>query len=164
MTLYKKIADELLTMVKIDQKMRLMAIKDNKFWDKNVDRHNTERLKDIISEVGLPTISKVGLEASKAAWLIAQHADHDLKFQKDVLKKIKKAVKDKDFEAKYLAYITDRVTLKENGWQIYGTQFKRNKNNSWQPLPLKDDWQTTNKKRLEIGLNTLEEYSTNFNN
>lgn len=40
----------------------------------NVHRENAQVLDDLISKHGWPGISKVGLEGSRAAWLIAQHA------------------------------------------------------------------------------------------
>jgi len=41
----------------------------------------SDRLRQIITQIGWPTISKVGKEASEAAFQIALHADHDPELQ-----------------------------------------------------------------------------------
>src|SRR5262245_47910462 len=46
-----------------------------------IDRENTARLKQIIDRIGWPTISRVGAQASSAAWLLVQHADAEPEFQ-----------------------------------------------------------------------------------
>jgi hypothetical protein len=56
---------------------------------------NTVVLKKIFDEHGFPNYDKVGKESSKNFWLCVQHSDHDLKFQQEVLKKMKKEVKQK---------------------------------------------------------------------
>jgi hypothetical protein len=84
----KKISQELIKMGLRDQKMRIESQNpsENVKFNPEVDKANTSRLKTIIDKIGWPTISKVGEEASYAAWLIAQHADHDVSFQKKCLK------------------------------------------------------------------------------
>lgn len=42
-------------------------------------------MKKIVKKHGWPGISLVGKKASVGAWLLAQHADRDLRFQKNVL-------------------------------------------------------------------------------
>jgi len=53
----------------------------------------------------------VGKKASQGAWLIAQHADHDLKFQKKCLKLLAEKLKIKKVEPRNFAYLTDRVLV-----------------------------------------------------
>ena len=79
-------AEELLEMAEKDQEMRAKAEETNfKDWDESVDVANTERMKEIIEEIGWPTASKVGAEAANKAWLLVQHADHDPEFQERCL-------------------------------------------------------------------------------
>lgn len=61
--------------------MRKKAIKTG-IWDKKIDKKNTLKIKKIIERYDWPTINLVGKKASKNAWLLVQHADHDVKFQK----------------------------------------------------------------------------------
>ena len=57
-------------------------------------KDNTKILKQIVSKQGCITISKFGLVASHCAWLIVQHSDHDLEFQKEYLKIMKESRED----------------------------------------------------------------------
>lgn len=66
-------------MAQRDQRMRIGGT-----WNKNVDIENTKKLRAIINKYGWPDANLVGVEASHLAWLIAQHSDHDIKFQKNV--------------------------------------------------------------------------------
>jgi len=52
-------------------------------------KDNTKILKQIVSKQGCITISKFGLVASHCVWLVVQHSDHDLGFQKEYLKIMK---------------------------------------------------------------------------
>lgn len=71
-----------------DQAVRKRALKSGILAQK-VDIANTARLKQIIAEYGWPTASMVGKKASYSAWLLAQHADLDLDFQKSCLQKMR---------------------------------------------------------------------------
>ena len=79
------ILKELKTMYELDQKMRNEFDYDKDNWDDKIDKQHTEKLKEIINKIGYPTISKVGKSWSLYAWLLSQHADHDLEFQKKCL-------------------------------------------------------------------------------
>ncbi len=52
-------------------------------------KDNTKILKQIVSQKGCITMSKFGLVASHCAWLIVQHSDHNLEFQKEYLRIMK---------------------------------------------------------------------------
>ena len=45
----------------------------------------TDRLREIIEEYGWPTRQMVGVDGATAAWVIAQHSDHDLALQRQAL-------------------------------------------------------------------------------
>ncbi len=57
--------------------------------EKEVFETNAKKLQTIIDEIGWPTISRVGIEAASAAWLIAQHSDFDKNFQRRCLELMK---------------------------------------------------------------------------
>lgn len=57
-------------------------------------KDNTKILKQIVSKKGCITILKFGLVASHCAWLIVQHSDHDLEFQKEYLRIMKESRED----------------------------------------------------------------------
>lgn len=106
---FEKSAKELIEMAKEDQKMRIGHQSGKIKFDFRVDLKNTKRLKKIIEKFGWPTISKVGKEASNAAWLLVQHADNDPKFQQKCLLLMLK-VKVGDINLQNIAYLTDSKT------------------------------------------------------
>lgn len=79
-------------------------------------------LKQIVAEFGWPGISLVGPEGADAAWLIAQHADFDVPFQRQCLVLVEEAYSKGEVTGMHLAYLTDRVLIAERKPQLYGTQ------------------------------------------
>lgn len=88
-----------------------------------VDRTNIERLKAIVARCGWPVKEKFGQKAAGDAWLLAQHADHDVAFQKRALALIEEAAKARGERVdRNFAYLYDRVATAEGRPQRYGTQ------------------------------------------
>ena len=87
---YEAVASELIEMSRVDQevRMRLVAwMQENRGSNPpgelteemgGMDKQHAARVNEIIDRIGWPTKSKVGGEAANAAWLIIQHAGHDL--------------------------------------------------------------------------------------
>jgi hypothetical protein len=121
-----------------------------------IDEANTQWLKQIISEHGWPTISLVGPDGASAAWLLVQHADRDPAFQRKCLDLMTALPKD-EVSQKDLAYLTDRVLLKEGKQQLYGTQFTSD-GGKWIPRPLEDE-PNVDSRRAAVGLPPLAEYA-----
>lgn len=117
-------------------------------------KHNN-RIKEIIKEIGWPTISLVGKDASKAAWLIVQHAILDEPFMKRCLLLLKEAVDHDDAEAWCYAYLIDRTLTQQAKPQVYGTQFDV-KNGEVIAFPI-DDIASVDARRKQVGLDTLLE-------
>jgi hypothetical protein len=84
---------------------------------------HAERLKDILAKHGWPGFSLVGEKASFAAWIIAQHSDHDLDFQVECLGMLHAAVCYREAKPRNLAYLIDRVLKNSGQPQIFGTQY-----------------------------------------
>lgn len=85
--------------------------------------HGLERialLKQIVAEIGWPRRSQVGAKATKGAWIVAQHADEDLAFQRECLAQM--ALVRGDVDPVEVALLTDRVASAEGKPQPYGTQ------------------------------------------
>lgn len=99
---------------------------------------NTDRLKSLIDQFGWPIVSKFGEKAAQAAWLITQHADHDLEFQKKVLEILKSLPKE-DVLPKNIAYLEDRVLVAEGKPQVYGTQFYVDGEGEYGPRPISNE-------------------------
>jgi hypothetical protein len=156
---FQAIAAEILEMRRIDQEMRAAQsgkIIDKPAWDKNVDRTNTEKLKQIIATIGWPTISKVGEKASEGAWLLAQHADHDIKFQKDCLR-LMSVEPESEVSEIDIAYLHDRICVNEGRPQFYGTQFYTNYHGAYGPREI-EQAEKVDERRKAIGLDSLSDY------
>ncbi|MGA8113564.1 MAG: DUF6624 domain-containing protein [Actinocatenispora sp.] len=115
---------------------------------------NTGRLKAIVDECGWPTISMVGREAASAAWLLAQHSDHDPAFQSRVVDLMAEA--GDDIDRTDWAYLVDRLACGRGEPQEYGTQLE------WcdgglRARKLRDPGDV-DRRRTAVGLQPLAEY------
>lgn len=157
---------QLLEMAKVDQEIRNEMIAklqrgqtvDSLFVARqdSIDRRNRDKLKKIIDKHGWPGISLVGAEAAHAAWLIVQHSDNDLEFQKYCLKLIRNAFENGEATAQELAYLTDRVLTNEGKPQLYGTQAKII-DGEIRLAPIEDSLKV-DQRRARFGLEPLNEY------
>lgn len=149
---------ELLAMVQEDQANRRQVLPPNKStpegWAKveAADAQHTARMKEIVKAHGWPGKSLVGDDGAFAAWLLVQHADRDIAFQKECLVLIEKAVKSGEASGRNLAFLADRVATAEGRKQVYGTQF-----GDGEPLPIEDEAHV-DERRTAIGLKSLAEY------
>jgi tetratricopeptide (TPR) repeat protein len=121
-----------------------------------VDAKNTARLKEIVTEHGWPGKSLAGEDGAAAAWLLVQHANADLAFQKQCLELMKPLLEKGEVNKRNYAYLTDRVLVGEKKPQIYGTQFD-SKDGELTPFPIEDE-ADVDKRRQAMGLEPLAEY------
>lgn len=146
------IREELLAMLAADQAERTGEV------GANDDASRTERLREIIDEIGgWPTISRVGAEAETAAWAIAQHSDLDPSFQREALELLRAAVDDGDASAGNLAYLEDRVAVAAGEPQLYGTQIGCGANGAEAATPIRDE-ADVEQRRADAGLPPLADY------
>ncbi|MAG35517.1 MAG: hypothetical protein CL878_04630 [Dehalococcoidia bacterium] len=144
-------AQELIAMAEADQAMRR-----GDSWNPDLDRRHTLRLREIVVAIGWPVRSKVGVEAARMAWLLAQHADQDPDFQRECLHLMKDAPEG-DVEKQNIAYLEDRVRLKDRRPQLYGTQFRLNHAGDLVPEQIEDPAHL-DERRLKAGLGPFSEY------
>ncbi len=164
----EKLRQELLDRVEEDQAARksfMELMQKSKIADPNqpavkkmmeIDRQNTTWLKEIVEKHGWPGKTLVGKDGAHSAWLLVQHADQDVAFQKKCLDLLKMAVKEKEASAQDFAYLTDRVLIAEKKKQIYGTQLTQ-EGDKLEPQPIEDE-EHVDERRKEIGLQPLAEY------
>lgn len=154
----KNLAKILNEIAVIDQKMRKNAMKTG-IWDKAIDRKNTSKIKEIINKFGWPTIILVGKKASRNAWLLVQHADHDVKFQKKCLRLMENIYKINPnlINKTNIAYLKDRVLVSEGNKQLFGTQFYTNEKGIFGPRAIKDI-KNLDKRRKEYNLPPFSKY------
>ena len=120
---------------------------------------NTAWLKRVVSERGWPGRRLVGDGGADAAWLIVQHSD-DLDFQRLCLELISAAVEADDVSPSNLAYLTDRVLVREGKRQRYGTQFREGEL-GMEPFPI-EDAEHVDDRRAAMGLMPLAAYAAGF--
>lgn len=120
---------------------------------RTVDSENLNQFKKVIAACGWPKTSKY----SHSAWLLAQHADSDIAFQRLAKGLLEASVKAGIAAPRDLAYLADRIAANEGRPQEYGTQFSQMDRCHLVLKPV-DDRQLVNRRRVAIGLQSLEEY------
>jgi len=153
--------EELLKRMNEDQRIRMAAKPGLLEWKKmrewrKIDADNTAFMKTVIEKYGWPGKSMVRDDGAVAAWLLVQHADADVAFQKQCLELLKKAVQQAEASADHLAYLTDRVLVADGKPQRYGTQF-HTVNGEQRPLPIEDE-ANVDARRKDVGLPPMAEY------
>lgn len=150
-----ELATSLIERYQTDQDMRNKFIKehDTVQWDSSIDTDNTAWLEIVVDEVGWPTISAVGEEASNAAWLLVQHADHQPDFQVRCLE-LMKSLPSGEVKLSNIAYLEDRVRVAKNLPQIYGTQFIK-VDGHFVAQPIENEAELE-QRRAAMGLETFE--------
>lgn len=146
--------NELLKMEASDQEVRQRAVQgDFSRWTA-VDEANRARLKQIVAEYGWPTVAMVGQDGATAAWLIAQHADRDKAFQREVLALMEPLVRQGQASGKDFAYLVDRTHYP----QRFGTQGACVSRTEWRPFEI-EDIARVDERRSAVGLPPLAEYA-----
>lgn len=155
-----KLRDEINAMVKVDQALRQQALMTNEPKPalgaklEATDKKNTKRMKEIVAKYGWPGRTLVGHKASQGAWLLVQHADLDLAFQKQVLPLLEAAANKKDIAPANVAYLADRIASAEKRKQVYGTQFGPD----MKPNPIEDEAHV-DERRAALGLESMADYT-----
>lgn len=152
---------ELLDMEKADQEIRRSVMTTDpsqRDWDSvsEVDIKHGKRLKEIVKLYGWLGVSDVGLNGTSALWLLIQHQDHDVDFQKECLFLLDKAVQAYESPMQHYAYLLDRVNMNQKIPQVYGTQWIQE--NDMYTLYNVEDPENLDKRRQEAGLCTIAEY------
>ncbi len=124
-----------------------------------IDVANTDRLRVIVARHGWPGRSLVGDQGADDAWLLAQHADRQLDFQREALVLLAEAVAADEAQRRHLAYLTDRVRMNEGREQLYGTQVGDVDQGT--PWPI-EDREAVDDRRRAMGLESLAVYLRGF--
>lgn len=101
---------ELLEMMEADQEARTEGD-----WEKvkALDRVHSAFLSNLLRESDWPRISEVGPDGAKAAWLLAQHADHNPELQRAVLQSLRNYLPNKEANPQDVALLSDRIAVAE---------------------------------------------------
>ena len=164
------IESELARRVEVDQEARKALFSGSSIDQAKVERmaaidlDNTLWMKGLVENHGWPTFDRVGRQGAANAWLLVQHADHDVEFQETCLGLITDAVERDQVDAKNLAYLEDRVAMHRGRPQRYGTQFVPATDDSKRFVPYAlADPDRVDEYRASVGLGPLEEYTRVIN-
>lgn len=133
---------------------------------KAIDSKNTSDMRLLLGIYGWIKISQFGPEADRNAWLLVQHADQDLEFQKSILSVLEQLYPKGETSPSNYAYLFDRVAYSPNDPakrrpQRYGTQGKCAGPGTWAPWTVEDP-EHLNDRRKAMGLGTEAEYLKMF--
>jgi hypothetical protein len=129
---------------------------------RRVDESNTLWLGQLLSARGWPGRTLAGDDGAQAAWLLAQHADHDPVLQRAFLDALRVAVAQGEASPAHLAYLEDRVRVSAGQPQLYGTQFTGT-GAEFGPCPIEDP-KRLDQRRAEMGLEPFEVYEARMRN
>lgn len=121
-----------------------------------VHKSNAARLATLIGQHGWPERSLVGEDGVEAAWLIAQHSIGNPPFMRQCLSLLQQAGSQGEVPLWHSAMLEDRMRMFEGKPQIYGSQFRHDRDGQMAPYPIENP-DGVNDRRLAVGLNSLEE-------
>jgi hypothetical protein len=125
------------------------------------DSLNLIKIEDILDKYGWLGEDIVGEQGNRTIFLVIQHSD--LAVQEKYLPMMREAVKNGKASAGDLAYLEDRVAIRQGKKQIYGSQVNYDgERQIYYVLPLEDP-DNVDKRRAEVGLPPMAAYVGYFN-
>lgn len=127
---------------------------------RRIDSSNEIYISGILDKYGWLGADEVGGRGNSTLFLVIQHAP--LETQEKYLPMMQLAVKEGKASGSQLALLEDRIALRNNRPQIYGSQIGSMPNNGEKVvLPLLDP-KNVNQRRAEVGLGPIEDYTERF--
>lgn len=114
------------------------------------DSINLVLVTSLIDQYGWLSKAVVGKTGNSAIWLVIQHAD--LATQEKYYPIMEKAVQENKASKKDLAYLEDRILMRQGKKQLYGTQYKLDPETNEMKLWEVEDPDRLNERRASIGL------------
>lgn len=149
-----RIINDLADMKRRDDEMRK---NEETGFDDAIVEENTNKLKEIVKEIGWPTISLVGKESAKQAWDIVQHVTPNSDFHFHCLKLMKECP-DGEVEKSWIAHFEDRIRTNNGKPQLYGTEFRQNADGHFEPFPI-EDIEQLDARRQKMGMKSFDEFA-----
>lgn len=149
---------ELADILYLDQKTRISD--DSAKFRATFDSLNLIKVTLLIEKYGWPGKSFVGNKGNYTVWLVIQHAD--LNTQLKYLSLLQQSVADGESRPCDLALLEDRILMRQDKKQSYGSQIWFNKMTGQQEIwPIEDEIHL-NERRLKVGLEPMEDYAKHF--
>ena len=128
---------ELIQRADIEQFYRKAKVEETEYKDvsflkgyiwkmaKQQDNLNVIFLDSILNKTGRwPGLDIVGWNGDASAWMIAQHADHDVAFQEKCFEFLLRAYEQENTNPHNVAYLYDRIRINKGEKQRYATQMR----------------------------------------
>ncbi len=147
---------------KVEQEKAMQRFQSHKKEVRDIDSINIIKVSSILDKYGWLGYKTIGILESDALFFVIQHADSAT--QEKYLPLLRKAVMGKKENPHHLTMLEDRISLKKNQYQIYGTQviydFQKKK---YYLLPIIDP-ENIIERRRSIGLDSssLQSYLNTF--
>lgn len=117
------------------------------------DSLNLIQVMNILKKYGWLSRNEVGKTGNKALWLVLQHAS--LGIQEKYFEVMKTAVQKGKASKTDLAYLEDRILMRQNKKQLYGTQYKLDQATGEMKLWDIEDPDNLNKRRESVGMGPM---------
>jgi hypothetical protein len=141
-----------------DQKTRARG--DSTEFVQYIDSCNQAQAADLISKYGWMGRSTIGPVGNYTLFLVIQHAE--LPMQEKYLPMLQQSVDQGESRTSDLAMLQDRILMRQDKKQIYGSQVVFNQiTGDPEFYPIEDE-KNVNVRRAKVGLEPLEEYATHF--
>jgi DNA-dependent RNA polymerase auxiliary subunit epsilon len=121
---------------------------------RQLDRENSAWLRSDIEQNGWVTIRDHGADASEDAFLLLQHATHDIEFMEMMVDPFNEMRLVGDVDPSDYALLYDRVATLTGGAQRYGTQWGCANGSAIQLGPIEDP-ESVDERRAEVGLGPM---------
>ena len=108
----------------------------------------------IIDNYGWMSMNEIGKKGNSALWLVIQHAQ--LEIQEKYYPIMQAAVGNNKTSKTGLAYLQDRILMRQGKKQHYGTQYKIDSVSKVMKLWEIEDPENLNKRRETIGLSPMQ--------
>jgi len=122
---------------------------------RSLARVHERALRAILERYGWPTRSIFGATAGVHAFILSVHA-RDLDLQKKCRELLRRAQRSDEADSFHYAYLWDRIALRQNRRQRFGTHFVRLGEDQWGLLPAQNP-NSIDRRRYELGLMALRE-------
>lgn len=120
------------------------------------------KVKNLYKRFGYLGYDKVGEEGESDFWIVAQHADNDLAFQKEILSALEIETKNNNADKAHYAMLEDRVAVNMNKAQRFGSQVKYNERGQAVPKIGLLDSANVEQLRHDYGLDSFKVYYNNM--
>ena len=161
-----RIKDQTLRQIKkcIEENFGHESEEYNYYWSliKEQDSLNELIVTRILDNYGWLSHNQIGYMANQSLWLVIQHAP--IETQEKYLELLKESVDKGGSEGWYLAFLEDRILMRNNKKQKYGSQLIQNKETGEYQLYPVEDPENLNKRRAKIGLEPIEDYLKSYSN